>query len=119
MQKAKPSIAVGLSGGVDSAVTAALLNEQGYSVIGVHMLRWDDDIPGCNGSIDRQDALKAAKHLGIPFRTVDFRDQYKQFVVDRFLSETQKGFSPNPDIWCNEYMKFGLFHDYALNVLGT
>jgi len=119
MQKEKTKIAVGLSGGVDSSVTAALLKDQGYDVIGVHMLRWDDDIPGCTGSQDRQDALKVAKKIGIPFRTVDFSDSYKKYVVDRFLSEIEKGLSPNPDVWCNEYIKFGVFMDYALKDLGV
>lgn len=117
--KKQISVAVGLSGGVDSAVTAALLKDQGYNVIGVHMLRWDDDIPGCTGSVDRQDALKVAKHLNIPFRTVDFQNEYKNLVVDRYLSEIEKGFSPNPDIWCNEFLKFGVCMDYALNTLGV
>ena len=83
--KKQVKVAVGLSGGVDSAVTAALLRDQGYDVTGVHILRWDDDIPGCTGSVDRQDALKVAKHLGIPFRTVNFQKDYKNLVVDRYL----------------------------------
>ena len=119
MQKEKIKVAVGLSGGVDSAVSAALLKDQGYDVIGVHMLRWDDDIPGCTGSIDRQDALQVAKYLNIPFRVVDFQSDYKKLVVDRFLSEVQKGYSPNPDVWCNEFLKFGVFMDYALHKLGV
>ena len=110
-------IAVGLSGGVDSAVTAALLKEQGYEVIGVHMLKVKESISGCTSEEDRNDALRVAKKLEIPFRVVDFTKEYREQVIKRFLDEYQNGRTPNPDIWCNEVMKFGLFLEYALNEL--
>ncbi len=110
-------IAVGLSGGVDSAVTAALLKDQGFEVTGVHMLKVKESISGCTSEEDRNDALKVAKKLGIAFRVVDFTREYREQVINRFLEEYQNGRTPNPDIWCNEVIKFGLFLDYALNEL--
>lgn len=112
-------VVVGLSGGVDSSVAAHLLIEQGYDVVGVHMVRWDADMPGCTGHEDRKDALTVAKRLGIPFRVVDLREIYKEKVIDDFIDQFKKGLTPNPDIWCNEYMKFGAFYDYAINELGA
>ena len=115
----KTKVAVGLSGGVDSSVAAYLLKRDGFDVIGVHMLRWNTDIPGCTGDQDRADALRVAKQLDIPFRVVDFRNDYQHLVIDRFLGEFQQGRTPNPDIWCNEFIKFGVFQEYALGELGT
>lgn len=112
-------VAVGLSGGVDSSVAAALLLEQGYNVVGVHMRRFDVPQQGCSGSEDRQDALRVAKKLNIPFRVVDFRETYQRKIIDRFLLDFKNGLTPNPDIWCNEIMKFGLFLDYSLRELGV
>lgn len=110
-------IAVGLSGGVDSATTAAILKEQGHEVIGVHMRRTDLGMEGCTAETDMADARKVAEHLDIPFKIYDFRDEYKKRVIDRFIAEYQAGRTPNPDIWCNEEMKFGLFMGRALNDL--
>jgi len=115
----KLKIAVGLSGGVDSSVAAALLKKEGHDVIGVHMLNSDVDQPGCSGSEDRAYALRVAKQLEIPFRVVDFRKEYREKVIDRFVKEYQQGRTPNPDIWCNEFIKFGMFLDYAVGELGV
>ena len=117
--KSKLTATVGLSGGVDSSVAAALLKQAGYNVIGVHMQRFEDQGQGCGSSKDRMDALRVAKKLGIPFRVVDFREQYQAQVIDRFVKDFEKGLTPNPDIWCNEVMKFGLFLDYATSELGV
>lgn len=102
---------VGLSGGVDSSVTAALLQEQGYDVTGVYMKNWSQDLPGmpCPWKEDYQDAKRVAVQLGIPFKMFDFQKEYRQNVVDYMLAEYQAGRTPNPDIMCNQEVKFKLF----------
>src|SRR3972149_7371713 len=105
-------VAVGISGGVDSALSAALLKEQGYQVTGVFLECWNE--PGCRTDEDRQDALKVALKLKIPFRVLDFKRQYRQRVVDLTYREFAAGKTPNPDILCNREIKFGLFLDWAL-----
>ena len=107
-------IAVGLSGGVDSSVSAYLLKKQGFDVIGVYMQCWDSKADGCKAEEDRADAVKAASHVGIPFLTLDFRSEYKQKVIDYFYSGYEKGLTPNPDVLCNKEIKFGLFMDWAI-----
>ncbi|OQX50734.1 tRNA 2-thiouridine(34) synthase MnmA [candidate division CPR3 bacterium 4484_211] len=116
--KSRQKIAVALSGGVDSAVAAALLKEQGYQLIGVFM---DCRQKGteCRADKDRQDALRAASHLKIPFRVFDFRREYRQQVLNYFYREYQKGRTPNPDILCNQKIKFGLFMKKSLKSLGV
>ena len=108
---------VGMSGGVDSSVTAALLKEQGYDVTGVFMKNWTQDLPGfaCPWREDYQDAKRVAVQLGIPFRVYDFEKEYRQKVVDYMVGEYKNGFTPNPDIMCNQEVKFKLFLDAALN----
>ncbi len=105
-----------MSGGVDSSVTAALLKEQGYDVTGVYMKNWTQDLPGmiCPWKQDYQDAKRVATQLGIPFKVYDFQKQYRQKVVDYMISEYQAGRTPNPDIMCNQEVKFKLFLDAAL-----
>lgn len=112
----KKSVYVGLSGGVDSSVTAALLKEQGYAVTGVYMKNWTKDLPGftCPWKEDYQDAKRVAVQLGIDFKTYDFEKQYKQKVVDYMITEYQAGRTPNPDIMCNQEVKFKLFLETAL-----
>jgi tRNA-specific 2-thiouridylase len=110
--KKKIKIAVGMSGGVDSSVAAALLVEQGYEVMGVFLECWQE--PGCRTDEDRQDALKVALKLGIPFKVVDFKREYRKRVIDWFYSEFRKGRTPNPDVRCNREIKFGLFLDWAM-----
>jgi len=107
---------VGMSGGVDSSVTAALLKEQGYDVTGVYMKNWSQDLPGmvCPWKEDYQDAKRVAVQLGIPFKMYDFQTEYRQKVVDYMVAEYQAGRTPNPDIMCNQEVKFKLFLDAAL-----
>src|SRR3989344_6336336 len=105
-------VAIGLSGGVDSAVSAVLLVEQGYQVTGVFLECWKE--PGCRTDEDRKDALAVALHLKIPFQVLDFKKAYKQKVVDYFYSEYKAGWTPNPDVMCNKEIKFGLFYDWSL-----
>lgn len=107
---------VGMSGGVDSSVTAALLKEQGYEVTGVYMKNWSQDIPGfvCPWKDDYQDAKRVAVQLGIEFKMYDFETEYRQKVVDYMVAEYQVGRTPNPDIMCNQEVKFKLFLQTAL-----
>jgi len=107
---------VGMSGGVDSSVTAALLKEQGYDVTGVYMKNWSQDLPGfvCPWKEDYQDAKRVAVQLGIPFLMFDFEKEYRQKVVDYMIDEYKAGRTPNPDIMCNQEVKFKLFLDTAL-----
>ena len=106
---------VGLSGGVDSSVTAALLNEQGYDVVGVYMKNWSKDLPGfpCPWKEDYQDAKRVAVKLGIPFEMFDFEDEYFEKVVQYMLDGFKNGVTPNPDVMCNQEIKFKLFYDLA------
>ncbi len=107
---------VGMSGGVDSSLTAALLHEQGYDVTGVYMKNWTREIGGlpCPWRDDFRDAKKVAIQLGIPLKIFDFQKQYKQKVVDYMIAEYRAGRTPNPDIMCNQEIKFKLFLDTAL-----
>jgi tRNA-specific 2-thiouridylase len=110
-------ILVGLSGGVDSSVAAALLLEQGHEVTGAYMKNWinTDNVPGdCPWQDDVDDAHAVAKKLGIEFRVVDLIDQYQERIVDYLLEGYRSGITPNPDVYCNREMKFGVFLDYAL-----
>ena len=106
---------LGMSGGVDSAVSAYLLQQQGHEVIGVYMKNWSKNLPGmkCPWAEDLADAKRVAVKLGIDFRVFDFEKEYKQKVVDYMLEEYQKGNTPNPDIMCNQEIKFKLFADTA------
>lgn len=107
---------VGMSGGVDSSVTAALLKEQGYDVTGVYMKNWTQDLPGmrCPWADDLADAKRVAVQLGIDFKVYDFEQEYRQKVVDYMIDEYQRGRTPNPDIMCNQEVKFKLFLETAL-----
>lgn len=109
-------IYVGMSGGVDSSLTAALLVEQGHDVTGIYMKNWTQDLPGmiCPWADDLADAKRVAVHLGIPFKVYDFQAEYKQKVVDYMIREYQAGRTPNPDIMCNQEVKFKLFLEAAL-----
>ncbi len=107
---------VGMSGGVDSSLTAALLLQQGYQVTGVYMKNWTQDLPGlvCPWQEDYQDAKRVAVHLGIPLKVYDFQTAYRQKVVDYMVHEYQAGRTPNPDVMCNQEIKFKLFLETAL-----
>ena len=113
-------VVVGLSGGVDSSVTAYLLKEQGYEVIGLFMKNWHDDSvtisDECPWLEDSNDALLVAEKLGIPFQVVDLSEQYKERIVDYMFDEYEKGRTPNPDVLCNREIKFDVFMDIALNL---
>lgn len=105
-----------MSGGVDSSVTAALLLEAGYDVTGVYMKNWSQDLPGftCAWKEDYQDAKRVAVQLGIDFKLYDFETEYRQKVVDYMVAEYKAGRTPNPDIMCNQEVKFKLFLATAL-----
>lgn len=120
-------VLVGLSGGVDSAVAAYLLKEQGYDVTCAFMRNWDsltnNDILGnptildetCTQELDYQDALRVANHLGLPLLRVDYVKEYWDHVFTYFISETERGNTPNPDILCNKYVKFDSFYDFMVD----
>jgi len=108
----KIKVAVGMSGGVDSSLAAALLVEQGYEVIGVFMECWNE--LGCRTDKDRKDALKVALKLKISFKVLDFKREYKRQVIDWFYEEFKKGRTPNPDVVCNKEIKFGLFLSWVI-----
>jgi len=110
------TVYVGMSGGVDSSVTAALLKQQGYNVVGVYMKNWSQDLPGfsCPWKEDYQDAKRVAVQLDIPFKMFDFEAGYRQKVVDYMLDGYRSGITPNPDIMCNQEVKFKLFLDASL-----
>jgi tRNA-uridine 2-sulfurtransferase len=114
--KNRKTAVVGLSGGVDSSVTAALLKKQGYFVIGVYMKNWSEDFGdyGCTWAEDAEDARKVAQTLDIPFYVWNFEKEYHSKVVDYFLREYKAGRTPNPDILCNSEIKFKVFLEKAL-----
>jgi len=113
----KAKVYVGMSGGVDSSLAAALLLEQGYDVTGVYMKNWTMDLPGmkCPWADDLADAKRVAVKLGIDFKVFDFQNEYKHKVVDYMIDEYKKGHTPNPDIMCNQEVKFKLFLETALS----
>lgn len=104
-------VAVGMSGGVDSSVAAAMLRDEGHEVVGVFIETYN--APGCKIDEDRRDALQVATKLGIKFVVLDLKTEYKRRVVKYFLDEYRAGRTPNPDIVCNREIKFGLFYDWA------
>lgn len=104
---------VGLSGGVDSAVSTALLQRAGADVYGVFIKGWYPPGMPCTWAADRRDAMRVAAHLGIPFHTLDASAEYKKGVIDYLLAEYAAGRTPNPDIMCNRDVKFGAFYQFA------
>src|SRR5215470_1925881 len=108
-------VTVGLSGGVDSAVAALLLREQGFDVHGLFMSNWDedDDDSYCTSAADFQDARAVARELGVPLHRVSFAAEYRERVFDYFLAEQRAGRTPNPDVLCNREIKFGVCLRYA------
>jgi tRNA-uridine 2-sulfurtransferase len=107
------TVFVGLSGGVDSATAAYLLKKEGYRVVGAFIKGWEPDFLPCTGKEDRQEAMRVAAHLGIPFVTYDCEEEYKKEVVDYFIDEYKAGRTPNPDVVCNRAIKFGAFWEKA------
>lgn len=104
---------VGLSGGVDSAVSAALLKSQGYDVVGVFIKIWQPEFLECTWKEDRLDALRVCAALGIPFREIDLSEEYKKEVVTDMITNYSRGITPNPDVLCNQHIKFGAFLRWA------
>lgn len=118
MRAGKQKVIVGLSGGVDSSVTASLLLDQGYEVVGAFMKNWSENDPencseDCGWQRERQDALKVAAQLGIPFMTFDFEKEYRERVVNYMIAEYSRCRTPNPDVLCNSLVKFDLFLEAA------
>lgn len=109
------NVVIGMSGGVDSAVSALLLKEQGYNVIALFMHNWEEEDENgvCSAEADFDDVKNVCNKLNIPYYSVNFAKQYKERVFSHFLSEYQKGRTPNPDVLCNREIKFGPFLQYA------
>jgi len=117
--KSASRVIVGLSGGVDSAVAALLLKQQGWDVQGLFMSNWEDDDVYCTASQDFQDARAIAAELGIPLHHVSFAAEYRQRVFEYFLREQRAGRTPNPDVLCNREIKFGVALQYVHRLGGT
>ncbi len=119
-ENSKKTVVVGMSGGVDSSVSALLLKEQGFNVIGLFMKNWDEKSPdgNCSATKDFEDVVKVCETLDIPYYSVNFIQEYWDFVFTNFLDELKKGFTPNPDILCNREIKFHLFFKKAMQIGG-
>lgn len=114
--RSKGLVYAGLSGGVDSALTCALLKEEGYHVVAVYMRNWSEDLPGfaCPWAQDLADAERIAVMLDVDLEVWDCEDEYRATVVDYLVDSYKKGYTPNPDVMCNQTIKFGTFADEAL-----
>ncbi|MFA6338864.1 MAG: tRNA 2-thiouridine(34) synthase MnmA [Candidatus Paceibacterota bacterium] len=108
------NVFVGLSGGVDSSVAAYLLKKEGFNVTGVFIKVWHPDFLKCNWKEEKRDAMRVCAHLDIPFKMLDLEKEYKKDVVDYMIEKYKEGITPNPDVMCNKYVKFGGFYDWAL-----
>jgi tRNA-specific 2-thiouridylase len=111
-EKVGKTVFVGLSGGVDSAVSAALLQQQGYDVVGVFIRIVVEGYP-CTAGVDRVDAMRVAAHLKIPFVEIDFSKEYERQVFDVSIEGFERGETPNPDVLCNRQVKFGTFYEFC------
>lgn len=109
----RKKVFVGMSGGVDSSVSALLLKQQGYDVTGVFIKVWQPDFIECTWKEDRLDAMRVAALLDIPFLTLDLEEEYKKGVIDYMIEEYRAGRTPNPDVMCNREVKFGAFLKWA------
>lgn len=116
--KASTRVVVGMSGGVDSSVTALLLKQQGYDVVGIFMKNWDDtdEFGHCTAEEDSEDVRRVCEQIGIPYYTVNFERQYFDKVFTYFLDEYKRGRTPNPDVMCNREIKFGDFLKRAMEL---
>ena len=114
----KKRVVLGMSGGVDSSVSALLLKKAGYEVISLFMKNWDekDESGVCTAAEDSEDAMRVASQLDIPFYPINFEEEYWDRVFTYFLNEYKKGRTPNPDVMCNQEIKFNAFLDYALKL---
>lgn len=112
-EKLGKTVFVGVSGGVDSSVSAALLKDQGYNVVGVFIRTWQPDFIECTWRDERRDAMRVCAHLDIPFLECDGEEAYKKGVAEYMIEEYKKGNTPNPDVMCNREVKFGVFWDFA------
>lgn len=110
------TVFVGLSGGVDSAVSATLLKEQGYDVVGAFIKIWRPEFIDCPWQRDRLDAMRVCAALEIPFKEIDLSDEYKKTVIDDMVDNYARGITPNPDVLCNRHIKFGAFMQWALSL---
>ena len=126
----KKKVICAMSGGVDSSVSAAILNKKGYNVTGVFMKCWQAELANspaklgwdtkpCSAEEDEMWARRAAAKIGIPFYSVDLVGEYKDRVFDYFIAEYKAGRTPNPDVMCNREIKFGVFYDWAINEFGA
>lgn len=109
----KSKVLVGISGGVDSSVSALLLKKEGYEVEGIFVKVWQPDFIECNWREEMRDAMRVCAQLEIPFHFLDLEKEYKKDVVDYMLKEYKEGRTPNPDVMCNKYIKFGHLFDFA------
>src|SRR6185503_16799505 len=107
------TVFVGLSGGVDSAVSAALLKVAGYDVVGAFIKIWRPEFIDCPWQKERLDAMRVCAALEIPFREIDLSDEYKKTVIDDMVANYARGITPNPDVLCNRHIKFGAFAEWA------
>lgn len=116
--KSETTVIVGMSGGVDSSVCAALLKEEGYNVVGLFMKNWEefDEHGVCQSSLEYADVVRVCEKLDIPYYSVDFIEEYKTQVFDHFVEEYKLGFTPNPDVLCNREIKFKVFFEKALEL---
>ncbi len=112
-KKIDKTVFVGVSGGVDSSVAAALLKEQGYNVVGVFIRTWTPEFIKCTWKEERRDAMRVCAHLDIPFLECDAEESYKKGVADYMINEYKIGNTPNPDVMCNREVKFGIFWEFA------
>jgi len=113
MEQKRKKVYVGVSGGVDSSVALALLKDQGYDVTGVFLKVWHPDFLSCDWREERRSAMRVCATLGVPFITLDCEAEYKKEVADYMINEYRAGRTPNPDIFCNKYVKFGVFLNKA------
>ncbi len=114
MKKSGTKVFVGVSGGVDSSVSLALLKDAGYDVTGVFIRTWQPDFIECTWRDERRDAMRVCAHLGVPFLECDLESVYRDEVAMYMIDEYKKGRTPNPDVMCNKKVKFGGFLDFAL-----